>query len=257
MLFGRDVVLPVDNLLKPRNKYMGEDHHRLIIEQQHKTFVRARDRIRRAQKKRNYAINKNRRKVELDVGDPVYYQAHNRQGKLDQKWRPYYRIVEKTSLVTFVIWDQLVGKVTMVHANDLKLAELREWENPQVENNGRSIRQSTLATPHSELDSDIQDSELESSPSSIAEDDHDPRVGFYPPRQELQRWISEDEIPLAELKLRLAKSPEEEGTDDEEDMLLSKIQARLRKENLPQKDGAQFRTEEIDAGTPPYRGSNL
>ncbi len=48
MLFGRDVVLPVDNLLKPRRKYMGEDHHRLIIEQQHKTFVRVRDRIREA-----------------------------------------------------------------------------------------------------------------------------------------------------------------------------------------------------------------
>ena len=82
-------------------------------------------------------------------------------------------------------------------------------------------------------------------------------MGFYPPRQELHRWISEDEISLAELKLRLAKSPEEEGTDDEEDMLMSKIQARLRKENLPQDGGAQFRTEEIDAGAPPSRGSNL
>ena len=85
MLFGCDVVLPVDNLLKPHRKYIGKDHHRLIIEQQHKTFVRARDRIRCAQKKRNYAINKDRRKVELDVGDPVYYRAHNRQGKIDQK----------------------------------------------------------------------------------------------------------------------------------------------------------------------------
>ena len=108
-----------------------------------------------------------------------------------------------------------------------------------------------------ELDSNIQDSELESPLSSIAEDDHDPRVGFYPPRQELHRLISEDEIPLAELKLRLAKSPEEEGTDDEEDMLLSKIQARFRRENLPEEGGAQFRTEEIDVGAPPLRGSNL
>ena len=82
-------------------------------------------------------------------------------------------------------------------------------------------------------------------------------MGFYPPRQELHRWISEDEIPLAELKLRLAKSPEEEGTDDEEDMLLSKIQVRLRKKNLPEEGRAQFRTEEIDAGAPPSRGSNL
>ena len=201
-----------------------------------------------SKKKRNYAINKDRRKVELDVGDPVYYRAHNRQGKLDQKWRPYYRIVEKTSPVTFVIWNQLAEKVKRVHANDLKLAELREWENPQVTNIGRSIN--VNCTPL-ELDSDIQDSELESPPSSIAEDDHDP------PRQELHRWISEDEIPLAELKLRLAKSPEEEGTDDEEDMLLSKIQERLRKENLPQEVGPQFRTEEIDVGAPPSRGSNL
>ena len=77
-------------------------------------------------------------------------------------------------------------------------------------------------------------------------------MGFYPPWQELHRWISEDEIPLAELKLGLAKSPEEVGTDDEEDILLSKIQARLRKENLP-----QFRTEEIDAGAPPSRASNV
>ena len=81
--------------------------------------------------------------------------------------------------------------------------------------------------------------------------------GFYPPRQELHRWISEDEIPSAELKLRLAKSPEKRGTDDEEDMLLSKIQARVRREKLPEEGGAQFCAEEIDAGAPPYQGSNL
>ena len=77
-------------------------------------------------------------------------------------------------------------------------------------------------------------------------------MGFYPLRQELHRWISEDEIPFAELKLRLAKSPEEEGTDDEEDMLLSKIQARFRRENLSEEGGAQFCTEEIDAGVPTF-----
>lgn len=41
MLFGRDVVLLIDNLLKPHRKYMGEDHHQLIIEQQHRLFVQA------------------------------------------------------------------------------------------------------------------------------------------------------------------------------------------------------------------------
>lgn len=53
MLFGDDVVLAIDNLLKSRRKYMGEDHHRLIIEQQAKLFNRAKERIKRTQKKRN------------------------------------------------------------------------------------------------------------------------------------------------------------------------------------------------------------
>lgn len=45
--------------------------------------------------------------MELSVEDPVYYKVHARQGKLDMKWRPYYKIVEKTSSVTFIIWDQI------------------------------------------------------------------------------------------------------------------------------------------------------
>ena len=45
------VVLPIDNLLRPRRKYLGEDHHRIILEQQHKIFTQVRRRIRRAQKR--------------------------------------------------------------------------------------------------------------------------------------------------------------------------------------------------------------
>ena len=55
LVYGRDVVLPLDNLLRPRSKYLGEDHHRIILEQQHKIFTQAR-RIRRAQKRRNDRI---------------------------------------------------------------------------------------------------------------------------------------------------------------------------------------------------------
>ena len=125
MLFGRYVVLPVDDLLRPRRKYVGEDHYRLVIEQQHKIFVQAQRRIKRAQKRRNSIVNKSRREVKLDVGDPVYHRKHFRQGKLDSRWKPYHRIVEQTGPVSFIIWDQLSGKVKRTHANDLKLAELR------------------------------------------------------------------------------------------------------------------------------------
>ena len=83
MLFGHDVILPIDNLLKPRRKYMGEDHHKLILEQQHKIFAQVRRKIERAQKKRNKRVNQNRKEVELGIGDPVYYKAHARHGKPD------------------------------------------------------------------------------------------------------------------------------------------------------------------------------
>lgn len=46
MLFGRDMVLLIDNLERPR-KYMGEDHHKLILKQQHKVFTQVRRKIRR------------------------------------------------------------------------------------------------------------------------------------------------------------------------------------------------------------------
>lgn len=61
MLFGRDVVLPMYNLLRPRRKYMGE-------EQQHRLFVQARRRIKRAQKRRNDRVNASKKMVEFRVG---------------------------------------------------------------------------------------------------------------------------------------------------------------------------------------------
>ena len=56
----------------------------------------------------------------------MYYKIHLRDGKLDQKWSPCYRIVEQSGPVSFIIWDQLTGKVRSVHTNDIKLAEIEE-----------------------------------------------------------------------------------------------------------------------------------
>lgn len=121
MVLGRDVMLSIDNLQRPQRKYMCEDFHRIMIEQQHSIFVQARNQICRAQKKCNEKVNKNKSGVKFEVGDPVFYRAaHVRQGKLNQKWRPYYRIVEQTGQVTFKFWDQLRNKVKIVHVNDIK-----------------------------------------------------------------------------------------------------------------------------------------
>lgn len=47
--------------------------------------------------------------VKLVIGD-LLYTAHVKLIKLDQRWLLYYRIVEGTGAVSFVIWDQMIDK---------------------------------------------------------------------------------------------------------------------------------------------------
>lgn len=68
-------------------------------------FTEAKRKIKRAQKRRNEKVNVGKKVVELGVGAPMYYRVHLREEKLDQRWEPYYRIVEKMCLVLFLIWD--------------------------------------------------------------------------------------------------------------------------------------------------------
>ena len=157
MLFGRDVILPIDKMLKPRRKYMGEDHHRVILEQQHRVFMQARTRMKRAQKKRNERVNRDRRNKEFSVGDAVYYKVHQREGKLGPHWEAYFRIIDQTGPVSFVIGDQMTGKTKRVHANDLKMAEEFYWEEtvaptvPKGRKKKRPVRKTTLVRPAEEV----------------------------------------------------------------------------------------------------------
>ena len=51
LLYNRDVVLPIDNLLKPRLKYQGEDLHQISLQEQHKAFMLVHGRLKK-QKRR-------------------------------------------------------------------------------------------------------------------------------------------------------------------------------------------------------------
>ena len=132
LLYNGEVVLTIDNILKSRRKYQGEEPHKIALEQQHKNFLLVHQNRTKAQKKRNERINKTRSsEVELKVGDPVYYRNHKPKSKLDIKWQPYYRIIEQTSPVTFILKHTLDGSTTKVHAEHLRYADLDEWEIPK------------------------------------------------------------------------------------------------------------------------------
>ncbi|CAG2214183.1 Retrovirus-related Pol polyprotein from transposon 297 [Mytilus edulis] len=101
LLYNRDPVLPIDNLLKPRRKYVGEDPHKILLEQQHKSFILVHRNLKKSKEKQKQNADKNRQEINLEIGDPVYFKNHLRKSKLDTKWKPYYRIIEKNFSETF------------------------------------------------------------------------------------------------------------------------------------------------------------
>lgn len=103
VVINTDIKLPPRTTVSSRGrivynlqKVYGEDHHRLIIEQQHKLFTQARRRIKRIQNKKIESVSIGRKEVELGFGDG---------GKLDQRRELYYKIVAQTGSGSFVMLD--------------------------------------------------------------------------------------------------------------------------------------------------------
>ena len=153
LLYNRDVILPLDNILRPRRIYYGDEHHEIALQEMHRCFTLVRSNIKKARK---VAIDRSLSKtkdVEFKVGDLVYYKNHHRRGKLDMRWRPYYVVVEKTGPVSYRIRDQLTGSVTKTHAEHLRAASIEEWEIPTTE---RPLRKAVVAAPVESSDSDSE-----------------------------------------------------------------------------------------------------
>lgn len=153
LLYNRDVVLPLDNILRPRRLYYGDEHHAIALQEMHRTFTLVRSNLKKARKE---AIDRSRCKtkdVEFEVGDLVYYKNHQRKGKLDKRWKPYYVVIEKTGPVSYKIRDQLTSSVTKVHAEHLRAASIEKWDIPDT---NRPLRKIALAAPVDSSDSDSE-----------------------------------------------------------------------------------------------------
>ena len=103
LLYNREVVMPIDTILRRHRKYLGEDGHCIALKQQHKAFLLVHRNRRLALKKRNYYANRKSSDIAFTVGDLVYYRNTARKNKLDVKWQPYYLVLEKTSPVTYIV----------------------------------------------------------------------------------------------------------------------------------------------------------
>ena len=82
LLYNRDVVLPIDNLLKPRRKYAGDDLHTIALQQQPKSFLLVHKRLKKEKKRQAKYADQNSKDQQFQIGDPVYYKIHRKTSKL-------------------------------------------------------------------------------------------------------------------------------------------------------------------------------
>lgn len=195
LLYNRDVVLPVDNLFKLRRKYQGEELHQIALQEQHKAFSLVRSHMKKAKARQAKYHDKNATDLTFEIGDPVYYKNHQRKGKLDTKWKPFYRIIDKTGPVSYIIKNQLNGSTTRVHAESLRPAKI-DWD--EIDTTpffNRPIRTTQYAAP--------PQSESDSESTVDSEEDIPLRRLINRYRHERENSDSEDDIPLMELAKRL------------------------------------------------------
>jgi transposase InsO family protein len=207
LLNTRDVVLPLDTILKPRRRYMGEDQHQIALQEQHKAFVRVHRHMKEAKKRQKGLADRNSKEVCFKVGDPVYLKKHRRTGKLDSKWRSHFRIIKETGPLSYIVKDQLSGKTEKTHARHIRLANM-EWKEPQV--TGKPIRKSLYVVPpesESESGNESSDNEQETELK---------RVIRFKRQEREDSSDEEDNIPLMELRRRIhLREQNEQKTQNE------------------------------------------
>ena len=106
LLYNRDVVLPLDTILKPRKRYVGEDMHKIALQQQHKSFTLVHRHMKEAKRKQKEYADRNSKEENFQIGDLVYLKNHRRTSKLDIKWKGFYRITVQIGPLTFVCRNQ-------------------------------------------------------------------------------------------------------------------------------------------------------
>ena len=89
LLYSHEVILPLDNLLRPRRKYQGDDYHEITLQEQHRAFSSVRENLRKVRKWQMHRLESKTKSVEFKVVDFVYYKNHQRQSKLDKRWLPF------------------------------------------------------------------------------------------------------------------------------------------------------------------------
>ena len=87
LLYNRDVVLPLDTILKPHKRYYGDDEFQICLQNKHKSFTLVLRHMKEAKKRQKEYADRGSKDGNFQVGDPVYLRNHRRTNKLGVKER--------------------------------------------------------------------------------------------------------------------------------------------------------------------------
>jgi len=219
LLYGRDPVLPLDSLLLPQRKYMGESSARYQMENLHKAMRQAHTNMRRAKQKRNQKRNQNAQEPNLQVGQAVMLKNHNRTGKLDSYYKPYYRIIEQVSPATFMVKNVANGTEQKVHAKNIKQVDIDDWDEPRRVVAGKERRRrTTYVVPPSDGESSSEvENEAPMATSSLDDQSSASEMEY-----------TDDDVPVAEL-VRRKVNERLSSSDSDDDVPIAELQRKLRR----------------------------
>lgn len=75
--------MQLDNILRPRHIYYGDEHHKIALQEMRRNFTLVRSNIRKARKSAMDESLTKTKGVEFKAGEFVYYKNHHNKGKLD------------------------------------------------------------------------------------------------------------------------------------------------------------------------------
>ena len=239
LVFHRDPQLPLDTLLKPREIYYGDEYLPQALERMHVAQHHVKERLEKQfNRNKTYQDSKrNAKHIEFQPGDPVYIRNHARKDKLDAKWLPYHRIIEKLGEYSYHVQNQVNGKTKRVHAKDLSLAQnIDQWKQDNV----RTGRQSRYVIRDDNPDSESEPSGEEASADdndndqsiSLEDGDENTTQNKDPPRpgRQAKKWASE--------KIKVMRQIE---SSDIESSIASIIEDKISKAFHLLADGLQTR----------------
>ena len=136
VVYGRDPVLPMDTLLNPKYKYMGEEYVPTMLERLHIAFKEVQKNTYDARENNRERLARRAVIQDFDVGDAVFYYDKtvktNECQKFALRWKPFYRIVQRVTPVSYKIADITTGREKIVHSENLRPAEPEHtWDVPR------------------------------------------------------------------------------------------------------------------------------